>query len=405
MFGTPSCAGDFSCFLPKRGALRRQACVEQSSQEQHQDPWVRLSNSSSKELPEVHQHQQPANSTKSVSVHNIPATMSEEESTLEHNGTATDVTSDSPPENTSDSSLESKKGPPVAPKPAWFRQSLRKIRDEQTKTSEPRPATGFGRSPGVRSASATAGLSIKQKISSFETFSSPGSPEKGVDRRLVAPSSSLPMMEKERQSPCPSYPGKGKLEFHQEVQSDRSGSVNEADNPPLPTATTLATEETCSQNTASEDEPHCIQFNDLTISTDLRSGLTDSNPASDLDDNKVSTTKEELKSEDISRSTERATPMTSKQTEGEGTSEQTEEEGAQGNGKLRRTTHRAAPPTEKGQEGESLERIIAFSNQVIYHRCEKRRCLNCVWFAFILTAKSLNNQTQYCACVEYFNRL
>ncbi|XP_028258454.1 pro-interleukin-16 isoform X2 [Parambassis ranga] len=353
-----------SCSLPKRGALRRQACVEQSSQDQHQDPWVRLSNSSPKELPEIHQHQQPTNGTQSVSVHNIPATMSEEESTLEHNGTAADVTSDPPPENTSDSSSESKKGPPVAPKPAWFRQSLRKIRDEQAKSSEQRPATGFGRSSGVRSASAAAGLSFKQKISSFETFSSPGSPEKGVERRPVAPSSSLPMMEKEHRSPCPPYPGKGKLEFHQEVQSDQSGSSNEVDNPPLPTATTLATEETCSQRTASEDEPPCIQFNDLTTSTDLRSGINDSNPASDLDDSTVSPPKEELKAEDISRSTERTTPMTSNQTEGEDTSEQTEEEGAQGNGKLWRTTHRAAPPTEKGPEGESLERIITFSNQV-----------------------------------------
>uniref|UniRef100_A0A8C6UYQ2 PDZ domain-containing protein n=1 Tax=Neogobius melanostomus TaxID=47308 RepID=A0A8C6UYQ2_9GOBI len=99
----------------------------------------------------------------------------------------------------------SKQGPPVAPKPAWFRQSLRKIREEQqsqkkpTKSSiDPPSSVSYSRSFGARNQAANTNLSIRQKIHSFETFSSPESPEKVIPaRRPVAAPDSLPIIEKD----------------------------------------------------------------------------------------------------------------------------------------------------------------------------------------------------------------
>ncbi|XP_044068029.1 pro-interleukin-16 isoform X2 [Siniperca chuatsi] len=386
------------CSLPKRGALRRQACIDQNSQEQLQDPWVRLSDSSPEELPEVHHHHRlhTADRTQPNNVHSKPATMSDEENTPELNGTATDVTSDPQsdvrPENTSEASPEEKKRPPVAPKPTWFRQSLRKIRNEQdqkkqAKPAEQRPAVGFNRSFGARSASSAASLSIKQKIHSFETFSSPeGGPEKGGNRRPVAPSTSLPLMEEESRSHPASHShgdyGKGKDEIPKEIQANQSESVRDTLNTPVsatPSAITSSTSEACSQTTAKppEDEPPSIQSpTDLplsdTISTDLDPGMHDSHSAPVHDDRNDCPSKQqfELERVDLSRSTESkvlppATSMRSSQAEGECPPEGG---GAQSQEQPLSTTLSVAPPTEshppRGLEGESLEKILTFSNQV-----------------------------------------
>lgn len=95
-----------------------------------------------------------------------------------------------------------KKGPPVAPKPPWFRQSLRKILDEREqrksiKAAEQRRHVGFNRSFGGRSSSSAANLSIKQKISSFETFSAPAGTEKVDSRKALSLSSPCPPVETE----------------------------------------------------------------------------------------------------------------------------------------------------------------------------------------------------------------
>lgn len=93
-----------------------------------------------------------------------------------------------------------KKGPPVAPKPAWVRQSLRSIKSgklpaEAFKNPEIR-SKDTGRSFGVslRAPSSGTNLSFKQKLSSFETFSNTDGSER-TSRRLP-PSSSLPQTEK-----------------------------------------------------------------------------------------------------------------------------------------------------------------------------------------------------------------
>ncbi|XP_028298934.1 pro-interleukin-16 [Gouania willdenowi] len=67
-----------------------------------------------------------------------------------------------------------KKGPPVAPKPAWFLQSLRRIQDEQNQRRQRKSEEQLS---GIRSR-----LSIKQKISSFESFSSSSDREQQIEQ-------------------------------------------------------------------------------------------------------------------------------------------------------------------------------------------------------------------------------
>lgn len=389
------------CSQPKRGALRRQAHIDQHTQEQLQDPWVRLSESSPEELSKIHHHHRHHNSadrSQPTTVHSQPAIMSDEENTTELNGTTTDVASDPPAdkssENTSETPPEAKKGPPVAPKPTWFRQSLKKIRNEQgqkkqdiqqNKTAEQRPTGGFTRTFGGRSASSTANLSIKQKIHSFETFSSPEGPEKGDTKRPVAPSTSLPLVEKESRSHTAPHVDnrKGKDEIPKEIQPNQSPSVRMTDNTTVsatPSTITSSPSEACIQTTAesSEDEPPPAQsptdvyLSDRT-STVLVSGIQDS-----YDDRNVLPSKQEpeLDRENLSRTTESmvlppVTPVKISQAEGESPAEGMEEDVAQSQVQLVSTTLRAAPLPDshllRGPEEESLGKIIAFSNQVICH--------------------------------------
>uniref|UniRef100_A0A8C5X4X8 Pro-interleukin-16 n=1 Tax=Malurus cyaneus samueli TaxID=2593467 RepID=A0A8C5X4X8_9PASS len=94
----------------------------------------------------------------------------------------------------SDENDSVKKGPPVAPKPTWFRQSLKGFRKansdlkpqadqtpNQDSTSSKKMQSSLSRlSPG--------GSSIKQRISSFESLSAPQSPEKTPRRLSLKPS-------------------------------------------------------------------------------------------------------------------------------------------------------------------------------------------------------------------------
>ncbi|XP_068168403.1 pro-interleukin-16 isoform X2 [Antennarius striatus] len=163
----------------KRGALRRQACVDPP-----QDPWVRLSYSCPEELPEIHPHHQHSTAN-TTDIHGKTDAMNLEGDTVELSGPAQDPPHEAPTFH----SPGPKMGPPVAPKPSWFQQSLRKIRDEQDQKTR-WSAVGCDRGAGVRSASAAGNLSIKQKINSFEIFSSPEGSEKGANRRPLASSRS-----------------------------------------------------------------------------------------------------------------------------------------------------------------------------------------------------------------------
>lgn len=315
--------------------------------------------------------------------------MSDEENSAELNGTATDVTSDPlsniTPENTSETPPGSKKAPPVAPKPKWFRQSLKKIRDEQDHTkpgkpAEQRPTVGFNRSFGARAASPAASMSIKQKIHSFETFSSAEGPEKGGNRRTVAPSTSLPVTEKESKSHPASH------EIPKTIPSNQSALVREPEDTvsASPSAVNSSTSEACSQTTTkpSEDKSPTNQSpTDLppsdTTSTDLDSGINDSQSTSAHEDRNVLPSKQESDIENVdemsssteSRDVPPTTSVRSNQDNGEGPPEETLGSGAQSQGKLLSMTVSTAPPTDssslRGVEGESMEKILSFSNQVI----------------------------------------
>lgn len=381
------------CSQPKRGALRRQARIDQHTQEQLQDPWVRLSDSSPEGLSEIHNHHShhAADRTQSINVHSESSTMSDQENNPELNGIDADMTSDNPsdrtPENPTETPPEGKKAPPVAPKPTWFRQSLRKIRDDQdqkkpAKPKEQRPAVGFNRSFGVRSASSAANLSIKQKIHSFETFSSPEGLEKGGNMRPVPPSTSLPLMEKESRCHPASHGdfGKGKDEIPKEIQANQSACVRETDNTAVsatPSDITSSTSEACSQTAkSSEDEPPSLHSpTDLPLSDTISMDL-DSHSAPVYEDRNVLPDQEsDLERVDLSTSTETKvlpleTFMRCSQAEGESPLEGTEGDGAQSQGKLLSTTVNASPTDshpQRGLERESLGKILAFSNQVICH--------------------------------------
>uniref|UniRef100_A0A8C0G7Z7 Pro-interleukin-16 n=1 Tax=Chelonoidis abingdonii TaxID=106734 RepID=A0A8C0G7Z7_CHEAB len=86
----------------------------------------------------------------------------------------------------SDESDTGKKGPPVAPKPAWFRQSLKGLKKGNSHINTRADQSSIdlqgvsGKEWGSSiSRASPRGSSVKQRINSFETFSAPQSPEKG----------------------------------------------------------------------------------------------------------------------------------------------------------------------------------------------------------------------------------
>ncbi|KAK5874600.1 hypothetical protein PBY51_019535 [Eleginops maclovinus] len=358
------------CSQPKRGALRRQPHIDQNTQAHIEDPWVRLTDISPEGLPELHHHPGPPAADRTH-----PRTMSDEENTLEVNGTHADVPSDPPSDMTPENTCEppgAKTAPPVAPKPAWFHQSLRKIRNEQgqkkqDKPAEVRSAGGFTRSYGGRSASSSANLSIKQKIHSFETFSSPEVSEKGGSRRpsatctSTATSTPLPV-EKSRSRPAShGDSGWGQHEIPEEIQENTCDS--EPENPSVfatPSAVPSFNFEACSQS-ASGDEPPSTQpptHLPLCDSADLHSGTHDGPPL-------APSTQESEGEVDLTSSTQNTVSptATSMRSQEEGESLPEEEDG-----KPLSPTLSAAPPAgsihQKGLEEESLGKILAFSNQV-----------------------------------------
>ncbi|XP_008054341.1 pro-interleukin-16 isoform X2 [Carlito syrichta] len=156
-----------------------------------EDPWVRISdcikNLFSPIMSENHSHMplQPS------------ASLGEEDGTQGHtNGTQPkpDTANGAPKVYKSADSSTVKKGPPVAPKPAWFRQSLKGLRNrapdprrlpDAVSSAQPTPAAREHPGPQSRVSSS----SIKQRISSFETFGSSQLPDKGAQRLSLQSSS------------------------------------------------------------------------------------------------------------------------------------------------------------------------------------------------------------------------
>ncbi|KAM4676369.1 pro-interleukin-16 [Discoglossus pictus] len=166
-----------------RPLLRRQACVDYSFEPTTEDPWVRISDCIKNLFsPIVNQDHslmdlEASLSTGDESAVLTPAERGRQQSESEDAGSPTFRAEDM-------SSL--KKGPPVAPKPVWFRQSLKGSKTMNTKTSDThsldRPKElNNGYKPQVSSRTS----SIRQKISSFETFSTPQSSGKGNEKSII----------------------------------------------------------------------------------------------------------------------------------------------------------------------------------------------------------------------------
>ncbi|XP_058398563.1 pro-interleukin-16 isoform X3 [Diceros bicornis minor] len=167
----------------KHPLLKRQARMDYSLNTTAEDPWVRISdcikNLFSPIMSENHGH---------TPLHpNI--SLGEEDGRQGHpDGTPLklEATNGAPKVYKSADSSTGKKGPPVAPKPAWFRQSLKGLRSrapdprrlpDAASSAQPTPTP---RGPGSHARASSS--SIKQRISSFETFGSSQSPDKGVQR-------------------------------------------------------------------------------------------------------------------------------------------------------------------------------------------------------------------------------
>ncbi|NXK46728.1 IL16 protein, partial [Chauna torquata] len=171
----------------QRPVLKRQARVDYTLDTTAEDPWVKISdcikslfnptmsedNSHLDVQPGIDTNEENQNQSSSEAVLQEPESEIVSSKVLK-----------------SDENDTVKKGPPVAPKPAWFRQSLKGLR----KANPDLKNQGDQSPPDLQSISTTElqsslshlssrGSSIKQRISSFESLSAPQSPEK-VHRRL-----------------------------------------------------------------------------------------------------------------------------------------------------------------------------------------------------------------------------
>ncbi|XP_049761229.1 pro-interleukin-16 isoform X3 [Elephas maximus indicus] len=167
----------------KHPLLKRQARMDYSLDTTAEDPWIRISdcikNLFSPIMSENHGHMllQP-------NVH-----LGEEDGTQGHSDGALaklDAANGAPKVYKTADSNTVKKGPPVAPKPAWFRQSLKGLRNRApdlkrlpsaASPTQPTPAPREHSGPHPRASS-----SIKQRISSFETFGSSQLADRGAQR-------------------------------------------------------------------------------------------------------------------------------------------------------------------------------------------------------------------------------
>ncbi|KAM9125559.1 pro-interleukin-16-like isoform 2-T2 [Pangshura tecta] len=263
----------------QRPVLRRQPRVDYSLDTTAEDPWVRISDC-----------------IKSL----FNPTMSEENSHLDldpNNNTNEENQSPSCPEvvlqkseaeadgskgHNSDESDTGKKGPPVAPKPAWFRQSLKGLKKGNSPINtradqssiDLQSVSGKERGSSI-SRGSPRGSSIKQRINSFETFSAPQSPEKGNRKPSPKPSawkenspSPKPLVRKEN-SPSPKEPESPTVHLNQGPYSECSDNSQQQSTPSVVTVETLSLNRSCSPKEALAPSPKRSNSTSIEISMDL----------------------------------------------------------------------------------------------------------------------------------------
>ncbi|XP_068552423.1 pro-interleukin-16 isoform X5 [Anas acuta] len=166
----------------QRPVLKRQARVDYTLDTTTEDPWVKISDC-------IKSLFNPTMSEDNSHLDLQPGINTNEEN--QNRSSSEAVLQKSESEIVSSKVLKSdendivKKGPPVAPKPAWFRQSLKGLRkansDLKTQADQSPPGLQSISTKELQSSLSclsSRGSSIKQRISSFESLSAPQSPEK-----------------------------------------------------------------------------------------------------------------------------------------------------------------------------------------------------------------------------------
>ncbi|XP_048811749.1 pro-interleukin-16 isoform X2 [Lagopus muta] len=180
----------------RRPVLKRQARVDYTLDTTTEDPWVKISDCiKSLFNPTMSEDNSHLDLQPGIDTNEEHENRSSSEAVLQKSESETVSLKGSK----SDESDALKKGPPVAPKPAWFRQSLkglRKANSDLKPQADQSPSDLQSVSTKELQSSlshlSSRGSSIKQRISSFESLSAPQSPEK-VHRRL----SPKPSVQKE----------------------------------------------------------------------------------------------------------------------------------------------------------------------------------------------------------------
>ncbi|KAM8973842.1 pro-interleukin-16 [Pelodytes ibericus] len=162
---------------PHRPLLRRQPHVDYSFDPTVEDPWVRISDCIKNLFSPIIKEDRTLMDVEVDVSMGAPSPAEQVRQFSECEETNSQM---GRPEDTSNI----KKGPPVAPKPAWFRQSLKGSKSSEKRTFD---NPYLGRSKDLNNSvtvsnNSSRTSSIKQKISSFETFSTPQTFGKGNDK-------------------------------------------------------------------------------------------------------------------------------------------------------------------------------------------------------------------------------
>nr|XP_056721775.1 pro-interleukin-16 [Euleptes europaea] len=178
----------------QRPALRRQARVDYSLESSTEDPWVRISDCiKSLFSPGMLEDGRPLSL-----LPNVDASEDSQAPNCSEVGLQRSDTEEADPKapRSSDEGDFVKKGPPpVAPKPTWFRQSLKGFKKGSSDTvasagqkATERQSVSDNELGSRLSRTSARGASIKQRISSFESLGTPQSPEK--ENRNLSPKQS-----------------------------------------------------------------------------------------------------------------------------------------------------------------------------------------------------------------------
>uniref|UniRef100_A0A8C0G4E1 Pro-interleukin-16 n=1 Tax=Chelonoidis abingdonii TaxID=106734 RepID=A0A8C0G4E1_CHEAB len=242
----------------QRPVLRRQPRVDYSLHTTGEDPWVRISDC-------IKSLFNPTMSEENSHLDLDPNTTTNEENRSPSCPEAvllkSEAEGDGSKGHNSDESDTGKKGPPVAPKPAWFRQSLKGLKKGNSHINTRADQSSIdlqgvsGKEWGSSiSRASPRGSSVKQRINSFETFSAPQSPEKGNRKPSPKPS----VRKENSPSPKPS------------VRKENSPSPNQLQSTPsVVTVETLSLNRSCSPKEALAPSPKRSNSTSTEISLDL----------------------------------------------------------------------------------------------------------------------------------------